>query len=202
MWLFENVLDSSKPIINYSGGTEISGGIVCGNFFKPLKPCAFSGAVPGMDAEVVDENGQPVREQVGELVIRKPWIGMTRGFWQDDQRYLDTYWSHFENVWLHGDFAAIDQDGLWYILGRSDDTIKVSGKRIGPAEVESVLNSHPQVTESAVIGVPHDIKGEELVCFCVLKKDVVPKTELIDILNHHRHRTARQTVKTKRDLFH
>ncbi len=169
MWTFEHVLNKEKPIINYSGGTEISGGILCGNFFKPLKPCAFSGPVVGMDADVVDENGQPVRQAVGELVIRKPWIGMTRGFWKDDQRYLDTYWNRFPDVWVHGDFAAIDEDGLWYILGRSDDTIKVAGKRLGPAEVESIVNAHPAVAESAAIGVPHEVKGEEVVVFCVLK---------------------------------
>ncbi len=168
-WCFEHLLDSSKPIINYSGGTEISGGIVCGNFFSPLKPCAFSGPVPGMDADVVDDTGHPVRGKVGEIIIRQPWIGMTRGFWRDKQRYLDTYWRRIDDVWVHGDFAAIDGDGLWYILGRSDDTIKVSGKRIGPAEVESVLNTHPKILESAVIGVPHEIKGEELVCFCICK---------------------------------
>ena len=131
LWLFEHVLERRKPILNYSGGTEISGGILCGNFFKPLKPCAFSGPVPGMDADVVDEVGQPVRGAVGELVIRKPWIGMTRGFWQDQERYLDTYWHRLPDVWVHGDFAAIDEDGLWYLLGRSDDTIKVAGKRLG-----------------------------------------------------------------------
>ncbi len=168
LWLFDNVLDSKKPIINYSGGTEISGGIICGNFFTPLKPCAFSGPVPGMDADVVDEQGKPVRGEVGELVIHHPWIGMTRGFWNDRQRYLDTYWSRFENVWVHGDFAAIDEDGLWYILGRSDDTIKIAGKRLGPAEVESLLNAHPAVVESAAIGVPDALKGEELVVFCVV----------------------------------
>ncbi|MFQ5629146.1 MAG: AMP-binding protein, partial [bacterium] len=169
LWLFKNVLQSEKPILNYSGGTEISGGIVCGNFFKPLKPCAFSGPVVGMDAEVVNEAGEPVRGEVGELVIKKPWIGMTRGFWNDRQRYLDTYWRRFENVWLHGDFAAIDADGLWYILGRSDDTIKVAGKRLGPAEVESILNAHPAVAESAAIGVPHPVKDNEVVAFCVLR---------------------------------
>jgi acetyl-CoA synthetase len=169
IWLFENVLESKKPIFNYSGGTEISGGIVCGNFFKSLKPCAFSGPVPGMATDVVDENGQSVKNEVGELVIRKPWIGMTRGFWKDEARYLEAYWDRFDNIWVHGDFAAIDEDGLWYILGRSDDTIKVSGKRLGPAEVESILNAHPAVTESAAIGVPHEIKGEEVVVFCVLK---------------------------------
>ncbi len=170
MWLFQNVGRGKLPIINYSGGTEISGGIVMGNVLTPMKPCAFSGPLPGMAADVVDENGKSVREQVGELVIREPWIGMTRGFWKDRQRYIDTYWSRFPDVWVHGDWAAVDSDGLWYILGRSDDTIKVGGKRVGPAEVESILVAHPQVSEAAAIGVPDSIKGEALVCFCVLKK--------------------------------
>ena len=177
-WAFEHVLDRKKPIINYSGGTEISGGILSGNFFTPLKPCAFSGPVLGMDADVVDSKGNSVRNEVGELVIRKPWIGMTRGFWKDkdDERYLDTYWRTFPDIWLHGDYAAIDEDGLWYILGRSDDTIKVAGKRLGPAEIESIVNSHPAVAESAAIGIPHKIKGEVVVVFSVLKQ----KTDGID----------------------
>jgi acetyl-CoA synthetase len=169
-WLFENVLEGRKPIFNYSGGTEIGGGILCGNPFTPLKPCSFSGPVPGMDADVVDDQGRPLRGAVGELVVRQPWIGMTRGFWQDDgERYLDTYWRRFEDLWVHGDFAAIDEDGLWYILGRSDDTLKVAGKRLGPAEIEAVLNEHELVTESAVIGVPDDLKGQQVVAFCVLR---------------------------------
>jgi acetyl-CoA synthetase len=158
------------PIINYSGGTEIGGGIVMGNVLTPLKPCAFAGPVPGMAADVVDNNGAPVRNQVGELVIRQPWIGMTRGFWNDPQRYLETYWNRLPNTWVHGDWAAIDEDGLWYILGRSDDTIKVAGKRVGPAEIESVLVSHPSVSEAAAIAVPDPLKGEAVVCFCVLKR--------------------------------
>jgi acetyl-CoA synthetase len=170
MWLFQNVGRGKLPIINYSGGTEISGGILMGNVLTPMKPCAFSGPLPGMAADVVDENGNSVRRQVGELVIREPWIGMTRGFWKDRQRYIDAYWSRFPDVWVHGDWAAIDDDGLWYILGRSDDTIKIAGKRVGPAEVESVLVAHSQVSEAAAIGVPDSIKGESLVCFCVLKK--------------------------------
>jgi acetyl-CoA synthetase len=170
MWLFQNVGCGKLPIINYSGGTEISGGIVMGNVLTPMKPCAFSGPLPGMAADVVDENGKSVRGQVGELVIREPWIGMTRGFWKDRDRYIDTYWSRFPDVWVHGDWAAVDNDGLWYILGRSDDTIKIGGKRVGPAEVESILVAHPQVSEAAAIGVPDSIKGEALVCFCVLKK--------------------------------
>src|SRR5437667_10340896 len=170
MWLFQNVGRGKLPIINYSGGTEISGGIVMGNVLTPMKPCAFSGPLPGMAADVVDEDGKSVRGQVGELVIREPWIGMTRGFWKDRERYIETYWSRFPDVWVDGDWAAIDADGLWYILGRSDDTIKIAGKRVGPAEVESILVAHPQVNEAAAVGVPDSIKGEALVCFCVLKK--------------------------------
>ena len=171
MWLFQNVGRGKLPIINYSGGTEISGGIVMGNVLSPMKPCAFSGPLPGMAADVIDENGKSVRGKVGELVIREPWIGMTRGFWRDPQRYIDSYWSRWPDTWVHGDWAAIDDDGLWYILGRSDDTIKIAGKRLGPAEVESILVAHPQVSEAAAGGVPDPIKGEALVCFCVLKKD-------------------------------
>jgi acetyl-CoA synthetase len=181
-WLFNTVGNGQLPIINYSGGTEISGGIVMGNPILPLKPCAFSAPCPGIAADVVDENGNSVRNQVGELVIRKPWIGMTRGFWKDPQRYEETYWSRFPNVWVHGDWAAVDQDGLWYILGRSDDTIKVAGKRLGPAEVESVLVAHPAVVEAAAIGVPDEVKGSEVVCFCVLRPGHAPTDELREAL--------------------
>lgn len=178
MWLFERVGEGKRPIINYSGGTEISGGIVMGNPILPLKPCAFSAPCPGMAADVFDENGRSVRNQVGELVIKAPWIGMTRGFWRDRQRYLDTYWSRWPNVWVHGDFAAVDADGLWYILGRSDDTIKIAGKRLGPAEVESILVRHEAVVEAAAIGVPHEVKGSELVLFVVLRPEVQPSEAL------------------------
>jgi len=103
---------------------------------------------------------------------------MTRGFWNDTERYLETYWSRFADVWVHGDWAAIDDDGLWYILGRSDDTIKIAGKRLGPAEVESVLVGDPAVLEAAAIGVPDEMKGQALVCFCVLKPGHSPDAEL------------------------
>ncbi|MCH7976439.1 MAG: AMP-binding protein [Bacteroidetes bacterium] len=181
-WLFENVLNGEKPILNYSGGTEISGGIVCGNFVQPLKPCGFSGPVVGMDADVVDAEGNPVRGAVGELVIRQPWIGMTRGFHGDDERYLDSYWRKIPGLWVHGDFAAIDEDGVWYILGRSDDTIKVAGKRLGPAEVEGILNADERVLESAAVGIPHDVKGEVVIAFCVLSASVDESETLRDEL--------------------
>lgn len=178
LWLFNTVGGGRLPIINYSGGTEIAGGILMGNFLTPIKPGSFAGPIPGMDADVVDENGNSVRGRVGELVIRQPWIGMTRGFWQDPQRYLDTYWSRFPNVWVHGDWAAVDDDGLWYILGRSDDVIKVAGKRLGPAEVESALARHPAVQETAAIGIPDELKGEALVCFVILKPGHAASEEL------------------------
>jgi len=104
---------------------------------------------------------------VGELVIRSPWIGMTRGFWKDRARYMDTYWSRWPDTWVHGDFAAVDSDGLWYILGRSDDTIKLAGKRVGPAEIEAALMATGLVADAAVVGIPDDLTGSALLCVCV-----------------------------------
>ena len=168
-WLFEKVGNSKLPIINYSGGTEIAGGILCGNPLLPIKPCSFPAPCLGMDVDILDENGEPVGpNQVGELVIKQPWIGMARGFWQEEERYLDTYWRRFKDIWVHGDWAMRDEDGHWFILGRSDDTLKVAGKRVGPAEVESLLVAHPIVTEAAVIGVPDEAKGTAMVAFCVV----------------------------------
>ncbi len=181
-WLFDVVGGSRLPIINYSGGTEVSGGLVAGNVLTPLKPAAFAGPPPGIAADVVDEQGHPVRNEVGELVVRAPWIGMTRGFWRDPERYEQTYWSRFPDTWVHGDWAAIDADGLWYILGRSDDTIKIAGKRLGPAEVESVLVEHPAVLEAAAIGVPDSVKGQTLACFCVLRSGYEGDRALVDRL--------------------
>jgi acetyl-CoA synthetase len=171
-WYFHKVGGSRCPIINYSGGTEISGGILCCNPLLPIKPASFNAPVPGMAADVVDDRGHPVRGAVGELAIRGPWPGMTRGFWGDPQRYTDTYFSRVPGLWVHGDWAQIDQDGYWYILGRSDDTIKVAGKRLGPAEVESAAVSHPSVSEAAAIGVPDELKGESVVVFAVVRKGV------------------------------
>jgi len=178
MWLFDVVGKGEMPIINYTGGTELAGGILMGNPLLPIKPTSFPGPCPGVAADVLDEDGKSVVNQVGELVIKTPWIGMTRGFWEDPDRYLKTYWSRWDDVWVHGDWAAVDSDGQWYVLGRSDDTIKVAGKRLGPAEVESILVDHPDVVEAAAIGVPHEIKGSEIIAFCVIQ----PGTEISDTL--------------------
>lgn len=169
-WYFGVVGESRCPIVNYSGGTEVSGGIVGGNVIGPIKPASFSGPCIGTAADVVDEAGRSVRGAVGELVIRAPMPGMTRGFWRDDEgRYEATYWSRFPGTWVHGDWASVDRDGFWYIHGRSDDTLKIAGKRVGPAEVESAAVSHPSVLEAAAIGVPHEIKGEVVVVLVVLR---------------------------------
>jgi acetyl-CoA synthetase len=168
-WFFREVGGGRCPIVNYSGGTEVSGGIVGGNLITPIKPASFGGPCVGTIADVVDAAGDSVRGEVGELVIRRPLPGMTRGFWNDPERYEATYWSRFPGTWVHGDWARIDADGHWEILGRSDDTLKVAGKRVGPAEVESAAVASGSVLEAAAIGVPDEIKGEAIVVLCVLR---------------------------------
>ena len=177
-WYFRAVGDARCPIINYSGGTEISGGIVGCTTWTDLKPGSFRGPIPGMAADVVDEQGRSVRGAVGELVLRAPWPGMTRGFWKDRTRYVETYWSRFPDIWVHGDWARVDDDGFWYIEGRSDDTLKVAGKRVGPAEVESAAVANAAVSEAAAIGVPDELKGEAIVVFAVAKPGVATDAAL------------------------
>ncbi|MGH2468084.1 MAG: AMP-binding enzyme, partial [Candidatus Limnocylindrales bacterium] len=146
-----------------------SGGILSGNLVTPLKPCSFAGPSVGTAADVIGPDGSSLRGSVGELAIRAPLPGMTRGFWHDRERYLEAYWRRVPGIWVHGDWALVDEDGYWYIQGRSDDTLKVAGKRVGPAEVESAAVAHPAVLEAAAVGVPHAIKGEAIVVFCVLR---------------------------------
>jgi acetyl-CoA synthetase len=169
-WFFREVGGGRCPIVNYSGGTEVSGGIVAGNLLSPMKPGGFSGPCIGTAADVLGPDGLSIRGIVGELAIRAPLPGMTRGFWRDPERYVETYWSRFPGLWLHGDWAVVDEDGHWFIQGRSDDTLKVAGKRVGPAEVESAAVAHASVLEAAAVGVPHEIKGEAIVVFCVLRR--------------------------------
>ncbi|MBM3489200.1 MAG: AMP-binding protein [Alphaproteobacteria bacterium] len=168
LWFFEHVCRRRVPIINWSGGTEIGGGIICGTMIHPLKPCSFAGPMPAMGADIVDEQGASVGpNQVGELVLRTPSIGLARGLWKDPERYIETYWSMFPGLWRHGDWASRDGDGMWYIHGRSDDTLKISGKRTGPAEIEGIVMATGKVSEAAAIGIPDAIKGEAVACVCV-----------------------------------
>jgi len=166
-WLAEEVFGSRVPVINFSGGTEVGGSFLAPYPVEPIKSCSVGGPSLGMDVDVVDSGGRPVRGEIGELVCRQPWPAMTRGIWQDDDRYLDAYWSTFPGLWRHGDFALIDEDGQWFILGRSDDVMNVAGKRLAPAEVESILTGHPSVAEAAAVGVPDAMKGEAIWVFWV-----------------------------------
>jgi acetyl-CoA synthetase len=201
-WYFDAVGGGRLPIVNYSGGTEVSGGIVAGNLLTPMRACSFAGPLPGIAADVYNDRGESVRGEVGELVIKQPWPGMTRGFWRDQDRYLGTYWGRFPDVWVHGDWAYVDDtDGLWYILGRSDDTIKIAGKRLGPAEVESVLVGHRAVAESAAVGVPDELKGERLVCFVVLKSGQSPGDDLAEALKDEVANALGKPLRPKEVLF-
>jgi acetyl-CoA synthetase len=182
VWLFEKVGKGKIPIFNYSGGTEISGGILGNLLIKPITPMSFNSPFPGMDADVVDEYKTSVQNSVGELVLKQPWLGMVNGFWNEPVRYENTYWSRWPDTWLHGDWAKRDENGYWYITGRSDDTLNIAGKRMGPAEMESVLVAHEEVIEAAVIGVPDEIKGEAAVCFVVRKYAIMDDDELTDSL--------------------
>jgi acetyl-CoA synthetase len=169
-WLFEEVGGSRLPILNYSGGTEVGGGILSCYTMAPQTPATFSGPLPGMDVDVLDASGERA-DGIGELVIRNIWPGMAHGFWRDPQRYLRTYWDRWPDTWVHGDLASVDAEGYWRIHGRSDDTIKIAGRRVGPAEIESALVTHPGVAEAAAIGVPDPDKGQRIVAFVVLRPD-------------------------------
>jgi len=170
-WLFEKVGGSRVPIVNCSGGTEVGACFLTSLVTEPLKPVSVGFPALGEDMDVVDAQGNSVRGEVGELVCRRPWPGMTRGIWGDDERYLETYWRRFPGIWTHGDWASVDADGYWFLHGRSDDTLNIAGKRIGPAEMESAAIASGLVAEAAAVGVPHEVKGEVAWIFCVPSGD-------------------------------
>ncbi len=166
-WLSREVGGDRVPIINISGGTEVGACFLAPYPVEPLKACSLGGPCLGMAVDVFDPEGNSLRGEVGELVCTAPWPGMTRGVWKDRERYLDSYWRTYPGVWRHGDWAMVDEDGQWFLFGRSDEAINVAGKRLGPAEVESVLVADPAVAEAATVGVPHETKGEAVWCFWV-----------------------------------
>lgn len=153
------------PLINYTGGTEVSGGLLSSVVTRPIIPAGFNTRSPGVALDVLDPAGNPVTGAVGELAILAPFVGMTASFWQDDERYLEAYWNTVPGVWIHGDLAMRTPDGHFFLLGRSDDTIKVAGKRVGPAEVEEILVEIDGVVEAAVIGASDPVKGQAIVAF-------------------------------------
>jgi len=169
-WLFETVGGARVPIINCTGGTEVGACFLSPTPIAPIKACSVGGPALGMAMDVVADDGTSLvgTGEVGELVCRAPFPGMTRGFWRDPDKFIETYWSRLPGVWVHGDWASVDEDGFWFLHGRSDDTMNIAGKRIGPAELESAAVGHPAVREAAAIGVPHDVKGETAWIFCCL----------------------------------
>ncbi len=177
-WLFRDVGQSRVPIVNISGGTEVGACFLSVNLLQGIKPTSLGGPSLGIDADVYDDAEAPVRGEVGELVIRGSWPGMTRGFWDEPDRYLATYWSRFDDTWVHGDWASIDEDGFWYLHGRSDDTLNIAGKRIGPAEIESVAVAMDEVMMAAAIGLPDEVKGEVIALYLVPAPAVDPDESL------------------------
>ncbi len=183
MWAFEKVGQRRVPIVNVSGGTETCN-IVTTNILYPLKPGCFHGGALGCGADIVDEQGHSVGPgEVGELVMREACIGRTRGLWKDPERYLKNYWYQIPGMWVQGDWASRDADGCWFLHGRSDDTIKVSGKRVGPAELEELLLATRTVNEAAVVGVPDAIKGSAVICVVVPAPGASPGSELAERLS-------------------
>ena len=167
VWHARNFGRGIAPLINFSGGTEASAGLVSSVILKPIPPGGFNSACPGIEMDVVDPEGRSIVDEVGELVVRKPFVGMTNSFWRDDERYLDTYWRTIPGIWVHGDLAEKNAKGEYFLRGRSDDTLKLAGKRIGPAEIENVLMELDGVTECAAIGVDDPSKGQMLVVFII-----------------------------------
>lgn len=162
-WLF-NLCEQRVPILNSAGGTEVSGSILLCDLHHPLKIGAFTFAIPGMGAEIL---GAESPNKPGELIMRHSSIGLTAGLWQDPERYIDSYWGQNPEIWTHGDLVSQDEDGYWFIHGRSDDIIKISGRRIGPAEIENIIMNTDLVSECAVLGMPDKLNGHAIIVLAV-----------------------------------
>ncbi|WP_227937884.1 AMP-binding protein [Alkalihalobacillus deserti] len=201
LWLFNKIGKKQIPIFNYSGGTEIAGGILGNILIRPITPSTFNAALPGMAAYVYDDLGKPVQSKVGELVLTKPWVGMTNGFWEQPKRYLRTYWSRWPATWVHGDWAIVNDQGYFKITGRSDDIINVAGKRIGPSEIETVLAGHESVHEAGVIGVPDFYKGDAIICFVVLSDQFSKTNQSEEILLSYVSSKMGKALKPRRVHF-
>ena len=168
--------------MNLSGGTEIGGAMLSVFPGMKLKPSTVGIPVPGMNLDIVDDNGNSVREKNGYLIIKSPWPAMTRGLLNDNDRYIKTYWSKFENTWFHGDYVLADEDGLWYMRGRTDDVINVSGHRMSTAEIEHTVISHKKISDAASISIPDKLTGEAIVVFFVADKqnNINFESEILD----------------------
>ncbi|MBM3903663.1 MAG: acetate--CoA ligase [Thaumarchaeota archaeon] len=182
-WLYEKIGNKKIPIMNLAGGTEIGGAMLSVFPGMKLKPTTVGMPCPGFDLDIIDENQNSLVNQKGFLVIKTPWPTMTRSLLGDDSRYLQTYWSQYKDVWFHGDFVVRDSDMLWYMHGRVDDVISVSGHRLSTVKIERVVSSHPKVVDSAAISTPDDITGEAIVVFVVLSDKSIQDIQ-VQIQNH------------------
>ena len=180
IWYYNNVGKGRCPVINLSGGTEIGGAILSSSFLEYMKPCSVGFPIPGFDASVFDELGSETNN--GFLVIKKPWPSMTRGLPNGSNKFIENYWSKYKNIWFHGDIVQIDPDGYWYITGRIDDVIKVSGHRLGSIEIENILISNEFVSEAIAVGIPDEISGESIACYIVPNDSTINEELLSDEL--------------------
>ena len=183
-WYFKIIGKEKCPVIDTWWQTETGGMMISalpGLETIPLKPGSGTRPIPGLDISVVDEAGNDIPPNTkGYLVIKNPWPGMLLTLWGDDTKYRDVYWSKYKNCYYPGDYALKDMDGYFWLLGRADDVLKVSGHRIGTAELESCIVSHHDVAESAVCGIPDEIKGEVIIAFVVLKQNVTKDTLILE----------------------
>jgi acetyl-CoA synthetase len=186
MWYYKNVGKEKTPIMDTWWQTETGMHLISPLPSSYLKPGSATKAVPGVEADVVDEDGNPVPlGKGGYLVIKKPWPAMFRTLYEDEERYKEVYWNQIPGVYKAGDMARKDEDGYFWIQGRSDDVLKIAGHRVGTSEVESAFVSHPAVAEAAVIGKSDPIKGQVIKAFVILRKGFKLKTKLIEELNKH-----------------
>ena len=194
MWYFKNIGGERCPIVDTWWQTEAGGIMISpapGIGLVPLKPGSATFPLPGIDAEVVDENGRPVPSGVrGFLILKKPWPGMLMTLYKDPERYKQAYWSRFPNAYYTGDYCMRDDEGYLWLLGRADEVLKIAGHRLGTMELESAVVSHPAIAEAAVIGKPHEIKGETIVVFAILRQGYNPSDELKKDLTEHLRKTV------------
>ena len=185
MWYYKYIGGENCPIMDTWWQTETGHFVISPLPITPLKPGSATRPLPGLSADVLNEQGKPVKNAGGNLVLTHPWPGMLRGIYKNPERYEKTYWSKFKDTYLAGDVTRIDTEGFFWVQGRADDVLNVSGHRIGNSEVESALVSHPLTAVAAVVGKPHQLKGESITAYVVLKKDIKPSEDLRKELREH-----------------
>ena len=185
-WYYKVIGKEKCPIMDTWWQTETGMFMITPMPCTPLKPGSGTKPFPGLEMDILDEEGKPVKTgEEGFLVIKKPWPSILRTIWNDPDRYVQQYWSKYEGMYLTGDSAKRDADGYYWVIGRVDDVIKVSGYRLGTAEIESALVSHPAVAEAAAIGLPHEVKGNAIHAYVILKAGQAKNDNLVTELRNH-----------------